>query len=74
MELEYKMLSEDYDYLAPDGSEIRLLPTFEPGGLCHCTLPDGMTSKALKHKTVDDIWYILEGNGEVARKAEGGGT
>ena len=29
-------LPKDYDYLAPDGSEIRLLPEVAGGGLAHC--------------------------------------
>lgn len=57
-----------YDYLAPDGSEIRLLPEVGGGGLCHCTLPVGKVSKAVSHKTVDEIWYFLSGKGQVWRK------
>ncbi|WP_028526693.1 cupin domain-containing protein [Runella limosa] len=62
---EFKTLQKKYDYLAPDGSEIRLLPTLEKGGLCHCTLPVGMTSSAVKHKTVDEVWYCLSGSGSI---------
>jgi mannose-6-phosphate isomerase-like protein (cupin superfamily) len=61
-------LSENYDYLAPDGSEIRLLPEVGGAGLCHCTLPEGGVSKAVTHKTVDEIWYVLSGEGQVWRK------
>lgn len=61
---------KNYDYLAPDNSEIRLLSELKGGGLCHCTLPPGQTSKAVKHKTVEEIWYFLEGEGEVWRKSE----
>ncbi len=61
-------LPEDYDYLAPDGSEIRRLAEVEGGGLCHCTLPKGAVSKATSHKTVDELWYFLAGKGEVWRK------
>lgn len=64
-------LKNDYDYLAPDGSEIRLLPKTSRGGLAHCTLLSGKTSHPVKHKTVEEIWYILEGVGEIWRKYEG---
>ncbi|MEK6283898.1 MAG: hypothetical protein AABN95_26395 [Acidobacteriota bacterium] len=37
--LKLKTLPEQYDYLAPDGSEIRLLPDVSGGGLAHCRLP-----------------------------------
>jgi mannose-6-phosphate isomerase-like protein (cupin superfamily) len=61
-------LPEEYDYLAPDGSEIRLLPEVGGGGLSHCTLPVGGVSKAVYHRTVDEIWYFISGAGEVWRK------
>ena len=56
------------DYPAPDGSEIRLLSNIKNGGACHCTLPPQQVSKAMKHQTVEEIWYFLEGEGEVWRK------
>lgn len=67
---EPKELTKDYDYLAPDTSEIRLLPEFPEGGMAHCTLPPGKVSIAVKHQTVQEIWYFLEGEGEVWRKDE----
>lgn len=63
--LNFKTLEHSYDYLAPDGSEIRLLSSMKAGGLCHCTLPIGKISSAVKHQTVDEIWYCLFGNGEI---------
>lgn len=63
-------LPEKYDYPAPDGSEIRLLPQLEGGGLAHCTLPAGGVSRAVIHKTVEEIWYFLSGRGQVWRKLE----
>ena len=65
LDFEHKQLGESYDYLAPDGSEIRLLPNVKGGGMCHCTLPPGKKSLAVKHKTVEEIWYFLSGQGEV---------
>lgn len=61
-------LKHDADYLAPDGSEIRLLPAMKGGGLCHCTLPVGKTSSPVAHHQVEEIWYIVSGEGEVWRK------
>jgi mannose-6-phosphate isomerase-like protein (cupin superfamily) len=34
----------------------------------HCTLPPGGVSLAVRHRTVEEIWYILGGQGEVWRK------
>lgn len=61
-------LDEEYDYLAPDGSEIRLLPEVGGGGLSHCTLPVGASSQAVSHKTVDEVWYFFSGQGQLWRK------
>jgi mannose-6-phosphate isomerase-like protein (cupin superfamily) len=55
------------DYLAPDGSEIRLLLDCPDGGVAHCRLHAGATSSAVRHKTVDEIWYVLGGEGEIWR-------
>lgn len=63
-----KRLSAQYDHLAPDQSEIRLLPTLNNGGLAHCTLPPGGVSSAMRHKTVEEIWYFVHGSGQVWRK------
>ncbi len=65
-----KSLGDSYDYLAPDSSEIRLLPENKYGGMAHCVLPEGKVSKAVRHKTIEEIWYILEGKGEIWRKNE----
>ena len=62
-----KQLSSTYDYLAPDGSEIRLLAATGAGGLCHCTLPSGKTSSPVKHESVQELWYVLAGKGEIWR-------
>jgi mannose-6-phosphate isomerase-like protein (cupin superfamily) len=61
-------LKPELDYPAPDGSEIRLLAEVKGGGLAHCRLPSGIFSAAVRHKTVDEIWYFLSGAGEVWRK------
>jgi len=65
---ELKTLPEEASYLAPDGSEIRLLHGLGGGGVCHCTLPEGRLSKAKAHYTVAEIWYFISGKGEVWRK------
>lgn len=62
------MLRTQADYNAPDGSEIRLLPQVRGAGLADCTLPPGQTTKAVRHRTVDEIWYVLQGAGQVWRK------
>ena len=56
------------DYIAPDGSEIFLLPSLKGGGMCICELSVDQTTQAVKHKTVEEIWFFLSGKGEVWRK------
>jgi mannose-6-phosphate isomerase-like protein (cupin superfamily) len=62
---EVKDLPEKYDHIAPDGSEIRPLVITERCTIGHCTLHSGRTSQAHKHKTVDEIWYFIQGEGKV---------
>jgi mannose-6-phosphate isomerase-like protein (cupin superfamily) len=63
--LQMSTLKTDPDYSAPDGSEIRLLLNVKGGGLAHCTLPPAATTLAVRHRTVEEIWYFLDGTGEV---------
>ena len=56
------------DAIAPDGSEIRLLLATGRASVCHCTLPAGRTTLAVRHRTVEEIWFFLGGTGEVWRR------
>ncbi|MFN8372371.1 MAG: cupin domain-containing protein [Anaerolineae bacterium] len=58
----------EYHNLAPDGSEIRHLARISGGNMVHCTLPVGGVSKAVRHKTVEEIWFFLSGRGQVYRR------
>jgi len=64
---ESRVVSDDYDSLAPDGSEIRLLHQLEGASVVHCTLPVGAVSIPVTHRTVEEIWYFLGGQGQVWR-------
>lgn len=57
-----------YDLLAPDGSEIRLLHSLSGASVVHCTLPVGAVSIPVRHRTVEEVWYFLAGEGQVWRK------
>ena len=56
------------DYIAPDGSKIFLLLNVKGGNTCVCELPVGATSKPVCHKTVEEIWFFLSGEGQLWRK------
>ena len=45
-----------------------LLPGVTGGGLAHCTLPPGSVSHAVRHETVEEIWYFIAGSGQVWRR------
>jgi mannose-6-phosphate isomerase-like protein (cupin superfamily) len=60
-----RLLPVDFDVLAPDGSEVRILLSFERGSMAHFRLPPGQVSRAVRHRTVEEIWYILSGAGEM---------
>jgi mannose-6-phosphate isomerase-like protein (cupin superfamily) len=59
------------DVLAPDGSEVRILLALRGGSMAHFRLPTRQVSRAVRHRTVDEIWYILSGSGEMWRSASG---
>ena len=68
-----KKLPTDYDYLAPDTAEIRLLLTpadATRASLAHCRLPPLKTSIATKHRSVEELWYFTQGEGEIWLKNE----
>lgn len=64
-------LAGSADTLAPDGSEIRLLVEGSRGSMVHCTLLPGRTSLAVRHQTVEEVWYILQGVGQLWRAYSG---
>lgn len=64
--------SDHFDVLAPDGSEIRLLVEVAGGSMVHCTLPPGKVTQAVRHRTVEEVWFFLSGQGEVWRKSNDG--
>ncbi len=59
------------DVTAPDGSEIRLLIDARhragAASMVEVTLPAGQVSRPVYHRSVEEIWYILEGSGQVWR-------
>lgn len=65
---ETRQMPETYDLLAPDGSEIRLLHSLDKASVVHCRLPAGAVSIPVQHRTVEEVWVILAGAGEVWRR------
>ena len=65
MPFQTRELSDAIDAIAPDGSEIRFLGETSRASMVHCTLPPGGVSKAVRHRTIEEIWHFLSGDGEV---------
>jgi len=68
------MLPEQASHLAPDGSQVRELAGLAGGTMAHFTLPPGATSGAIVHRTVEEIWFILSGRGQMWRMSDGKGS
>jgi mannose-6-phosphate isomerase-like protein (cupin superfamily) len=60
-----------HDVLAPDGSEVRILLSLAGGSMAHFLLQPGQVSRAVRHRTVEEIWYILSGQGQMWRSHDG---
>lgn len=63
-----RRLPKGYDVLAPDGSEVRVLAAGARGSMAHFTLPPGQVSLAVAHHTVEELWFVLSGQGRMWRK------
>ena len=55
------------DAMAPDGSEVRLLVTATRGSMAPFTLAPGQVSRAVAHRSVEEVWYFLSGHGRMWR-------
>ena len=53
---------------APDGSDVRVLLALSGGGMAHFELGAGQVSSAMTHRTIEEIWFVVSGSGEMWRK------
>ena len=67
-QFESKQVPAAYNVVAPDGSQIRLLHSLDCASVVHCTLPVGVVSIPVRHRTVEEVWFFLAGAGQVWRK------
>jgi mannose-6-phosphate isomerase-like protein (cupin superfamily) len=63
-----KRLAQAAAEIAPDGSQIRELLALRGASCVHCTLQAGRTSRAMRHRSVEEIWFVLNGRGKLWRK------
>ena len=57
------------DAIAPDGSEVCVLCATARGSMAQFTLPPRAVSRAVTHRTVEELWYVAAGRGRIWRKS-----
>ena len=69
MMFETRTLAEAPVVVAPDGSAVRPLCALPgAGSFAHFALVAGEVSKAVVHATVQEIWYVVAGAGQMWRR------
>ena len=63
-------LPDGPDHRAPDGSERRGLLGCDGGDVAHFRLPTNSTTPPVVHRTVDQVCFVLRGEGEIWRCRE----
>ena len=58
--------------IAPDGSRIHALPAGRLGSLARCVLPAGRVARPVRHRTVEEVWYVVGGHGQLWRSDDTG--
>ncbi|MBX3609702.1 MAG: cupin domain-containing protein [Hydrogenophaga sp.] len=61
-------LPADPTVTAPDGSDVRVLCALAGGSMAHFSLAPGRVTQAVVHRTVEEIWYVISGEGEMWRR------
>jgi mannose-6-phosphate isomerase-like protein (cupin superfamily) len=70
--MEYRTAPSKPNVVAPDGSEITLLSTsLERGSMVLCTLQPGMVTRAVRHRSVEEMWHVKRGVGRLWRSLQG---
>lgn len=54
--------------VAPDGSDVRVLLGLPGGGMAHFELAAGRVAHAVTHRSVDELWFVLAGRGQMWRR------
>jgi mannose-6-phosphate isomerase-like protein (cupin superfamily) len=68
MDFDTRRLPTLPDIVAPDGSDVRVLLATARGSMAHFELAGGHASAPIRHRTVDEIWFVLAGRGEMWRR------
>lgn len=66
--MDTRRLAEEPDEFAPDGAEVRFLARTATASMAEFRLPPGLTAHAVRHRTVDEVWFVVSGQGELWRQ------
>jgi mannose-6-phosphate isomerase-like protein (cupin superfamily) len=69
MQFETKRIGDEPDTIALDGSEVRVLCGLMRGGMAVFTLAPQQVSRAVAHRTIEEIWYFIAGRGRFWRRS-----
>jgi mannose-6-phosphate isomerase-like protein (cupin superfamily) len=64
-------LPEKPTTIAPDGSDVRVLLGLPAGSMAHFELAPGKVARAVTHRTVGEVWFVVAGRGEMWRLQDG---
>jgi mannose-6-phosphate isomerase-like protein (cupin superfamily) len=70
MAFDTRQINRAPDVLAPDGSEVRILCRSARGSMAQFRLPAGAVSRAVAHRTVEEIWCVVSGRGRIWRRLD----
>jgi len=57
---------------APDGSRVQVLLSLQGGSMATFTLQPGQVSAAVTHRSVEELWYVVAGRGQMWRRDAAG--
>jgi mannose-6-phosphate isomerase-like protein (cupin superfamily) len=69
---ETRRLPADPDARAPDAAEVRLLGGLAGGSMAHFRLAPGQVARAVTHRGVEELWYVIAGRGAIWRHSDTG--
>jgi mannose-6-phosphate isomerase-like protein (cupin superfamily) len=64
-----KIANSSADVIATDGCEVRTLCATARGGMALFTLAPGAVGNAIAHRSVEEIWVVVRGQGRMWRKS-----
>jgi mannose-6-phosphate isomerase-like protein (cupin superfamily) len=70
-DFETMLLPTEPTLVAADGSDVRVLLHVDGGGMANFQLAPGLSSTAVRHQTVEEIWYVIAGRGQMWRSQDG---